>query len=73
VKKLFVIAAAIGLFGMTSCKKDYSCSCAWDVGGVQQAQTWDYGKQKKSDAEDACASQEAQLKLIDSGASCSLD
>ena len=57
MKKIAPIAA-IALFSalaMTSCKKDYKCTCTASAGGVSTSATYDLGKQKKKDAEAACS------------------
>jgi hypothetical protein len=52
MKKIFVAVAVVALFA--SCKKDYSCACTTSGNGSNITVTADLGKQKKSDAEDAC-------------------
>jgi hypothetical protein len=51
MKKVLAIAA-LGVFALTSCKKDYKCVCTFDGESI----TYDLGKIKKKDAKDACAS-----------------
>ncbi len=57
MKKLFpVMAIALGAALFTSCKKDYNCTCTTtDNGTVIGTSTVSLGKQKKSDAENACS------------------
>lgn len=68
MKKLSILAVAvIFTLGLTSCKKDYTCTCT--VGGVSSAT--EIKDAKKSDAKDACDALSA-LSAI-GGGSCSLD
>ncbi len=55
MKKLIPVAA-VGLIALmfTSCKKDYKCTCTWNIAGTAGSYTWDLGKQKKKDAEAGC-------------------
>lgn len=74
MKKLLFVFAIAAVGSLASCKKDYTCNCTYnDVFGDQQNESFDYDKQKKSDAEDACDTQETQFQRIDDEASCSLD
>ena len=57
--KKFIPVAALAVFALmfTSCKKDYTCTCTFvDPSGTLSTTTTAYslGKQKKSDAENAC-------------------
>lgn len=68
MKKFFVPALAVlFIVGMTSCKKDYTCTCT--VGGVESTSTFE--DVKKSEAEDACNSLDTAASI--GGGSCSLD
>lgn len=52
MKKVFFSVAAIALLAcMSSCKKDYTCSC---TGGSAGSRTYDLQDLSKSDAETAC-------------------
>lgn len=51
MKKLVLAVAALGLISLTSCKKDYTCSCS---GGTSTAISYPLNKMKKSDAKAAC-------------------
>lgn len=61
-----MIAIVGGAFALTSCKKDYTCSCT--ASGV----TVDYTIQdaKKKDAQDACDASSTTYSII--GGSCEL-
>ncbi len=70
MKKITSIAA-VALFcaqAMTSCKKDYTCTCK-DSSGNTTA-TYDFSKVKKSVAEDGCNTWNTGAKIT--GGSCSL-
>lgn len=60
MKKLIIAFAAVAF--LASCKKDYVCECTEIIGGVPTITvSVDLGKQKKSDAEDACSAQVGTL------------
>ena len=73
MKKVFAICA-VALFAVsfTSCKKDYTCTCTYDLVGTATTTPHELPNQSKSDAEDACAGFETTHKLGDPSASCSL-
>lgn len=70
-KVLSIAAASLVILGMSSCKKDYTCKCSGNFLGTAWEETYDLGKQKKSDAEDACAVWNTQATAI--GGSCSAE
>ena len=57
MKKTFILAAAVAMIAMTSCKKEYEC-CYYDADGQkiefggQGCVTAEYSKSDKEDAED---------------------
>ena len=53
MKKLLLVAA-VAAFTMTSCKKDYTCTCTYTSGGQTQTATYPMNDVKKKDAKDAC-------------------
>ena len=70
MKKIASIAA-VALFGamaMTSCKKDYTCTCKAADGTVTAS--YQYPKMKKKDAESACNTWNTAAQI--SGGNCSL-
>lgn len=72
MKKVLLLAAVAVSFTMVSCKKDYTCSCS-GTDLPSNFQKFEYGKTKKKDAEDACSTQESQLKSVGyTDASCSI-
>lgn len=67
MKKLVFAIAALGLFSMTSCKKEYTCACT--IAGVTtDAKSGE--KLKKSDAETWCNQLNTGAKIT--GGSCTL-
>lgn len=69
----FLVAGAMAV-GLTSCKKDYNCTCNYTFSSTDTTVTYTYPSVKKSDAEDACDL--AQTSLTTGGftnVSCSLD
>lgn len=67
MKKLLTFGVAIAaIASMTSCKKDYTCSCT----GIPLIDTYSYTipDAKKSDAEDACSAYATTV-----GGTCSID
>lgn len=67
MKKLLVLAIIAGAFTMTSCKKEYTCTCTTAGTSV------DYktgSKVKKSDATKWCDAYDASAKI--GGGSCKL-
>lgn len=71
MKKLFVISAVVMLLGLTltSCKKDYTCTCTEPTGATNQVVA--INDASKGDAENACDDLSGAYALI--GGSCSLD
>lgn len=56
MRKAFALVAVVALVGMTSCKKDYTCTCTTtDSSGTipTQTTTRDFNAKKK-DAKEAC-------------------
>jgi hypothetical protein len=72
--KKIVLVAAVATFalGMTSCKKDYTCSCtATDL--PSNFSKFEYSKVKKDDAESTCSAQQTSLRNAGySDASCKI-
>ena len=66
MKKLVLAVAALGLVSLTSCKKEYVCSCTL-LGTTTETKT---AKVTKSDAKSACETLNSQAKTV--GGSCSL-
>ena len=69
MKKLLILfVSAMFVFGMSSCKKDYTCTCTI----LQQESVSQIDNVKKGDAEDACDGLQTAARAIDPEASCSL-
>ncbi|MFT6211136.1 MAG: hypothetical protein ACJATE_001767 [Bacteroidia bacterium] len=69
MKKVFgVLAIALMAGGMTSCKKDFTCTCTTSVTGTTPITTSTTINATKADAEEACESGNAVANV-----SCSLD
>lgn len=69
MKKNTVLVAALALLSLTSCKKDYTCTCT-DPADPTSNQAFPFKDAKKKDAQSAC-DQWNSLYAIDGG-SCSL-
>lgn len=70
MKKSFLFVAALAFVAsMSSCKKEYTCTCKYDQGGVSAEVSYTF-EAKKSDAEDAC---NAYVSTAGSGYTCTLD
>lgn len=46
--------AAFTIFGLTSCKKDWTCECTTTTGGISATSSSTIYDASKSDATDAC-------------------
>jgi hypothetical protein len=68
MKKVLLLAIVATSFGMTSCKKDYTCECK-DGSTVLGTVTI---KETKSKAKTACEGNNATYAAIASGVSCNL-
>lgn len=54
MKKLVFAIAALGLFSLTSCKKEWTCACTTTIGGVSNTVEGKTAKVSKKDAKSAC-------------------
>jgi hypothetical protein len=68
MKKVLAVAA-LSVFGLASCKKDYTCKCTFTNGSSLNIE---YQKVKKGDAEDGCASAQTTYQAADAGAKCAI-
>lgn len=68
MKKVLAVAA-LSVFVLASCKKDYTCKCTFTDGTVLNLE---FQKAKKGDAEDGCASAQTTYQSGDSGAKCAI-
>ncbi|MNK01937.1 hypothetical protein D3C87_197520 [compost metagenome] len=53
MKKLALVAFGVSLFAMTSCKKEYTCTCTVSAGGFSGSASTTI-KDTKKKAKDAC-------------------
>jgi len=61
--KKVIIAVAAGLLltaGFTSCKKEHTCVCTFEMGGVSTSAEAKLGKTTKKDAKAACEKSSSQ-------------
>lgn len=73
MKKVLLFTFAVAMFaGLSSCSKDYTCTCNYNDGTTDQTTTVVYEGVKKDEAEEACTASEIAFKIIDANASCSL-
>jgi hypothetical protein len=72
MKKLLSIAAVtVALVSLSSCKKDYTCTCKYTMEGLgEQTQTLALTNLKKKDAETSCDTFKAQWSTF--GGTCEL-
>lgn len=66
MKKLSLILGVVALtFATTSCKKEYTCECAWEEEHGDhhhdEKESFTLGKVKKKDAESACDTRKATI------------
>jgi len=75
MKNVIILLAVAGMFTLSSCEKEYTCSCKTTVDGVETGSTSVTIEGKKSEAEDACdaGSSITTLGGITTSVSCSLD
>lgn len=66
-KVLFV--AAVAVLGLSSCKKDYTCSCT-SASAPAFSKNFPYSKTTKANAKEACDTQETTYKAYASDVSC---
>lgn len=68
--KLILSVFAISLLTLTSCKKDYNCTCS--SGGVSVDSETYYGV-KKSEAESNCENYESDVQQYNSSITCAIN
>ncbi|HUM48324.1 MAG TPA: hypothetical protein PLD84_15440 [Chitinophagales bacterium] len=67
MKKVLLIVTVIAAFGLTSCKKDYNCTCII----LGQTTVSPINNSSKDDAEEACDALDVSAQIV--GGSCTLD
>jgi hypothetical protein len=76
MKKLLSLSIAFALVvGLSSCTKDYNCTCVFTNPGDTSSTTLNIpiANVKKSDAEDACSLSETTYRIVDPTANCTLE
>jgi hypothetical protein len=70
MKKVLVVSAfaVLGVAALSSCVKDWTCTCVTSGGTGSET----FEDTKKKDAKDACDANETVAKLFDPTASCSI-
>jgi hypothetical protein len=72
MKKLLSIAAVtVALVSLSSCKKDYTCTCKFSAAGATN-QVVEYKEVKKKDAKESCDLLQTNWATIGAGATCEL-
>lgn len=66
--KKIVAIAALGVFALSSCKKDYTCQCTSAGYSFDEP----YTAIKKKDAEDKCEKKQTEIQTVNSSVTCSL-
>lgn len=55
MKKVLFLSLVLGGLALTSCKKDYTCECTFEIEGLgKQTHSFEIKDAKKKDAEDGC-------------------
>lgn len=67
MKKVFALAA-MSVFVLSACKKDFTCECS--ASGFSQSEV--YKDVKKKDAEDKCDKKQSDLQVVNSSITCSV-
>ena len=68
MKKVLAVAA-LSVFALASCKKDYTCKCTYTNGSVMNIEI---KKAKEKDAESTCSSAQTTYSAADPGVKCAL-
>lgn len=68
MKKVLAIAA-LGVFVLSSCKKDYTCTCT--ASGFSQSEP--YTAMKKKEAEDKCDKKQSDIQTINPNVTCTIN
>ena len=73
-KTIMILAASAFVLGMTSCKKDYTCTCTVDTAGITATASTTINDTKKN-AEEACEAGNSSTTLagITTSTTCTLD
>jgi len=72
MKRFFALATvSVALLSLSSCKKDYTCTCTYSTSSAIPQQTFPINDAKKSDAKDAC--DELTTTYTPVGGNCVID
>ena len=71
-KTLLGLSAAALLLSFASCKKDYTCTCKYQIPVINKDTAFAYtiADSKRQEAHDNCDARETELRKIVSSASC---
>lgn len=69
--KKVIAFAAVAMVALASCKKDYTCTCTYDLMGESMSVDAPLNDMKKKDAEEACDAADATYSMY-GGAACEL-
>lgn len=69
MKKLLFLGVVFGGLALTSCKKDYTCECKYDLLGEQVTQEIELNDVTKKEAEDGCT---LSVPGVDTNIECNL-
>lgn len=57
-----IIFSLVLIAGLTSCKKNYDCTCTYNDGTEEVTEVYDMGKKTGQDAKEVCSEQVASLE-----------
>ena len=66
MKKVLLFAGVLFIFGATSCKKEYTCTCTHSGSEVTET----YAVMSKKDAKEACKEDEDAWNALNVSATC---
>lgn len=68
MKKVLLFAGVLFIFGATSCKKEYNCTCTYSGSEVTET----YAVMSKKDAKEACKEDEDAWSSLNVSATCEI-
>jgi len=72
-KNIFFTATVVFALILSSCKKDYTCTCKSSDPSITSIDSQPLGKQTKKKAKEACSLYQSQVQMVDETATCSID
>ncbi len=69
---LFFAVTFVAAMMFSSCSKDYTCACEWEMMDEKMTQDYVYEGVKKADAEETCDAQQVAVRIIDPNGKCEL-